>query len=134
MKHSGPIQAALLSFLVILWPCHSFAYDSKQLSDTYQACMEKADGVTMSMHACMDAEIIVQDKRLNENYRDYIKDLTPERKKKLVEVQRLWIKYRDLKCGFLYDPDGGTFAGILGHSCQLDMTAERADELKRETY
>ncbi len=134
MNNSVRIQIALLSVLAIFWPGDSFAYDPKKLSDAYQACMEKADGVTMSMHACMDAEIAIQDKRLNENYRDFIKDLTPERKKKLLEVQRLWIKYRDLKCEFLYDPDGGTFAGILGHSCLLDMTAERADELKRETY
>jgi hypothetical protein len=96
--------------------------------------MEKAGGVTSSMHECIGAEIIIQDKRLNENYSDYLKNLTPERKKKLIDLQRLWIKYRDLKCEFFYDPDGGTFAGILGHSCMLEMTAERADELKRETY
>ena len=112
-----------------------FAYEAKKLSEKYQSCIEKADGVTADMHDCISAELEFQDKRLNENYSDYLKDLSPERRKKLLEVQRAWIKYRDLKCGFFYDPDGGgTISGILAGSCVLDMTAERADELKKETY
>jgi len=128
------IVAAILSASVIFYAQFARAYESKNLSALYNSCMEKADGVTLNMHECMDAEIKVQDKRLNENYGKYINQLNPVRRKKLVDLQRLWIKYRDQKCEFLYDPDGGTLAGILGHACFLEMTAERADELEEKTY
>jgi len=134
MKRTGFGAAAGLFLLVAAWPFASFAYDPKNFSEKFQTCMDKANGVTMSMHECIGAEIAVQDKRLNDNYKEYLKYLTPERKTQLVELQKLWIKYRDMKCKFFYDPEGGTLAGILGHSCLLDMTAERADELKHETY
>jgi len=133
LKH-GIMAAVILSAGAMFYAECALAYDGKSLSAAYNDCIEKADGVTSNMHDCMDTEIKVQDKRLNLNYGKFADTLNPERRKKLVELQRLWIKYRDQKCEFLYDPDGGTFAGIVGHSCFLEMTAERADELEIKTY
>ena len=124
----------MLSVLAMVGPGIALGQEAEKFSPQYQTCMDKADGVTTAMHDCIAAEIIVQDKRLNANYSSYIKNLAPERRKKLVDLQRLWIKYRDLKCEFYYDPEGGTFAGILSHNCLLDMTAERADELQEELH
>jgi uncharacterized protein YecT (DUF1311 family) len=134
MKRSVILESLLLYIFILIVSSAAFAGESENLSKTYKNCMDKADGVTMNMHECIAAEIIVQDKRLNGNYSHYIKDLTPERRKKMVDLQRLWIKYRDLKCEFYYDPDGGTFAGLVSHTCMLDMTAERADELQENLH
>jgi len=51
--------------------------------------------------------------------------------KRLREVQRQWIGYRDANCRFHVQASGGTLAQLEGGMCVLDMTRERAAELER---
>lgn len=71
-----------------------------------------------------------QDQQLNRNYQVLMAELTAERKKQLQTAQRLWIQYRDANCQFYLDPDGGSMATIAAADCSLQMTADRARELK----
>ena len=98
-------------------------------TDEYATCMEKSGGVTVDMLDCIAAEYEVQDARLNAHYKALSASLTPQRRKALVEAQRLWIRYRDANCGFRADADGGTAAGLMANDCLLTETAERAQEL-----
>lgn len=99
------------------------------LSPQYTVCMDKAGGVTLSMVECIVAEHGRQDKRLNTAYHTLMAELEPPRKKQLQAAQRLWLQYREANCSFYQDPDGGSLARVAGNSCQLQMTARRAQEL-----
>lgn len=103
--------------------------ESKNLTPTYNTCIENSGGATFSMIDCMTAEYEHQDKRLNAAYKSAIKQLEGKRVQELKEAQRAWIKFRDLNCGFLASGEG-QIARIESNSCMLHMTAERADELK----
>ncbi len=103
------------------------------LTKQFSVCMDKADGVTQNMVECIDAEIKRQDARLNKAYKALVADLTPERKKQLLEAQRAWLKFRDTNCAFYFDPDGGTIARVQAVDCLMTMTASRAKELENFT-
>lgn len=109
-------------------PLMASAQDSN-LSQKFDACMDKSGGVTIDMIDCIGAEIERQDVRLNKAYKSLMANLTPERKKELQEAQRAWIKFRDLNCNFYHDPYGGSIARVNANSCLMAMTADRAKEL-----
>ena len=104
------------------------------LSKTYSSCMSQSGGVTYEMLNCIGIETKHQDALLNQAYKRVMADLSPERKKQLKEVQRTWIKYRDLNCNFYADPNGGTNASILSSDCFMQTTASRARELEGFIY
>lgn len=95
----------------------------------YDACLEKAGGVTVAMIACMQAELEAQDARLNAGYRAALRALPAPRRAALTRAQRGWVAWRDAACAFELDPHGGSSSRIVANSCVLQMTAERATEL-----
>lgn len=101
-----------------------------ELSQRFTTCMERADGVSIDMHACIAAEHERQDGRLNRAYKTLSAALTPARKAQLVAGQRLWIQFRDANCAFYNDPDTGTMGNLEGVMCELQMTADRSAELE----
>ncbi len=104
-----------------------------------EACPGMA-GSTLDMVTCLSEEIEAWDARLNEAYKaliaayeqqdaDFADDY--DMVSRLREVQRGWIKWRDLKCSFAYDEfRGGTAGRLTGADCMLDMTARRVFELQ----
>lgn len=125
----GRLGSTVLATLLVLAASASMARaESKNISPAYESCMDKSGGVTVEMHDCMNAEHALQDKRLNAAYKAALK-VAEERAGALKEAQRAWLKFRDLNCGF-FGGGEGTIAGIIGSSCVLNMTAERADELQ----
>jgi uncharacterized protein YecT (DUF1311 family) len=96
----------------------------------YSRCIEKAGAVDPLVLECISDEYTRQDKRLNAAYRKLMSSLKGERKKQLLEAQRLWSKYTEANCGFYYDPDGGTSARMLSAECEVTARIERASELE----
>ncbi|NDI85063.1 lysozyme inhibitor LprI family protein [Undibacterium crateris] len=92
--------------------------------------MSKSDGITTEMLACNDDEFTRQDKLLNINYKQVMKVVSNERRKRILDAQRAWIKYRDTNCDSYIDADGGTSSILNASSCKLKLTAARASELK----
>ena len=112
--------------------CASVAYGTEVLySARYSTCMDRSGGVTYEMLDCINAEMKSQDAALNANYKVLTSQLTPSRRKQLLEAQRAWIRFRDSNCQFYADPDGGSLATIEANSCVLSMTASRAQELNQ---
>jgi uncharacterized protein YecT (DUF1311 family) len=113
---------------------HPFAYagptDAYPLSPAFSACMDKSEGTTFGMKACIAAEDKKQEGRLNKAYQAALKVLVPTRQKQLRDAQRAWVKFRDADCSFLYDPDGGTLASITSADCFMQKAAQRAVELE----
>jgi uncharacterized protein YecT (DUF1311 family) len=101
----------------------------REFSKEFDACMDKAGGVTPAMIDCISAELKRQDALLNENYRKLMASLSTKRKQALQEAERAWLKFRDSNCDFYYDPDGGTAARVDANECLLNATSDRAKEL-----
>jgi len=101
------------------------------LSREYEGCMDKSGGVTASMLDCIGAETKRQDARLNKVYKDVIAQMDEGGKKRLLEAQRAWIKFRDADVDLYRDPNGGTAATLAGADRYLMMTAQRAAELEK---
>ena len=112
--------------------CMSFSAHAENTlySQRFSTCMNNSGGVTAEMLNCTGNEYTQQDARLNKAYKKLTSQLSAGRKKELLRVQRLWIQYRDANCKFYEDPDGGTNATINAASCNLEMTARRAQELE----
>jgi uncharacterized protein YecT (DUF1311 family) len=101
------------------------------LSRDYNVCMDKSGGVTLNMLNCIDAETKRQDARLNKIYKEVMAaQMDDGGKKRLLEAQRAWIKFRDADVDFYRDPNGGTAATLAGSDRYLTMTAQRAAELE----
>ena len=120
----------IVAIALTLFIAYSASADDLGLSDRYSACLEQSGGVTVNILNCISTETERQDNRLNKAYKKIMENLSPDRKKQLRSVQRLWIKYRDANCGFYADPNGGTIASINSSECFLVETAGRAKELE----
>jgi uncharacterized protein YecT (DUF1311 family) len=101
------------------------------LSREYDACMDKSSGVTASMLDCIGAETKRQDGRLNKIYKDVMSQLDEGGKKRLVEAQRAWIKFRDADVSLYEGSSGGTAGTLTAADRYLMMTAQRASELEK---
>ena len=111
-------------------PASSIEETSEEEFDESQArvdeCMQK-DSSTAGMIQCIDAEFAIQDKLLNQNYKKAMSVLNDENKKKLKDIQRKWVAYKEAKCPFV--PPMGTLYAVTAADCYLQMTKERAAEL-----
>lgn len=96
----------------------------------YVQCMDKASS-TLAMNVCVGDETQVQDLRLNAAYKQLIAKLETAQAKRLREVQRDWIAFRDKNCRFHAQISGGSMAPVEQGICVMDMTQERAAELER---
>ena len=104
--------------------------DNLGLTQQFSDCVDESGGVTVAMLNCIAAETERQDARLNKAYQKLMSQLSAARKKELETVQRLWSQYRDAKCNFYADPDGGTSAVVRVNDCFMSTTAARAKELE----
>ena len=89
-------------------------------------CLKK-DGSAEGNIKCINEELKIQDKILNETYKDALGVLSDENKKKLKEIQRKWVSYKEAKCSFI--PFEGELYRVESADCYLQMTKERAKEL-----
>ncbi|MFV3292489.1 lysozyme inhibitor LprI family protein [Pseudomonas sp. NY11955] len=96
----------------------------------YGQCMDKASS-TVAMSACIKAETQVQDQHLNQVYKQLMGKLEAGQQKRLRDVQRTWIAFRDGNCQFHVQASGGTMAQLAGATCVMAMTRDRAAELER---
>lgn len=78
---------------------------------------------------CADNETAAWDVLLNEAWRDLPTKLGPAHFAALKDVQKRWVGYRDVKCGFLKRAEGGWGLMLASH-CRLDETARRVRELR----
>lgn len=104
-------------------------------SPAYANCMahgEAAEGQTRAIEACGDAEIALQQHRLDAVYAARLARLGPTRSIALREGQRTWSAQRETACRSAAAKDaGGTAAGIDYQGCMIAETAQRTQRLAR---
>ena len=98
----------------------------------YTACLDRAGGVTVAMHACMETEYSLWDARLNASYRRLMTSLPAERAARLRSEERAWLRRRDAKCAHAGDDNaGGSLQGVEQHDFDVSTTQARAAALER---
>ncbi len=93
-------------------------------------CADPQDQATMN--ACAGKEFETADKALNAAYHEVVRRIGSDHETRtaLTAAQRAWIAFRDASCGFEYELwSEGTIRSIVGASCMLELTAQRADAL-----
>ena len=105
------------------------AASDADFSKQYGICMDRSNGSTGPMLDCIGAELERQDKKLNRYYKKAMAGLDENRKKKLREAQRAWIKMRDADCEVLFSGEG-SISRINAGGHRLDLTADRAKFLQ----
>ena len=93
-----------------------------------EPCMQTPDGQsTQGSVACAQREMQVWDGLLNEAYTKLLTSLNTEAAEDVRKAQRIWLTLRDADCRVpYYFYEGGTIVQILGASCLLEHTADRA--------
>ena len=75
------------------------------------------------------------DKLLNQTYRDLSKLLDAEEKKDLMEVQKAWVKMRDLKADKAAKPlEGSNMYNMVRNETLMELTVKRYAELLIEYF
>ena len=91
----------------------------------------KPDGNTLEMRKCASDQYQIADQKLNQTYQKLIGQLSPERKKRLIEAQRAWISFRDKTCSFESSQVlGGTAEPLFLTLCLAKVTQQRVQDLQ----
>ncbi len=97
-----------------------------QYTPALDACLNMGDaakGVSVAMGGCFNAELKVQDDRLNAAYRSALAKRDPAGQAQLRAEERAWIKRRDAECRAI--AVGGTIDMVEVPSCLLNETVRR---------
>ena len=90
---------------------------------------------TPEMNECAAIDQKKVEIRLNQTYQRVMKSLggsDAETRKKLIEAQRAWIKFREADCAAVYQQHvGGTIRGLMYSGCMQSRAEQRIKELKQ---
>ncbi|MCX7514739.1 lysozyme inhibitor LprI family protein [Frateuria hangzhouensis] len=102
----------------------------KGISETFYACIDKADYGTIAIAACLTAEKHVQDARLNRSYKALLGKLDGKGREQLVDAERAWLAFRGKSGGLESTLWGSEIVSNL-EVAQRDMfrVCERANTL-----
>nr|WP_146984703.1 lysozyme inhibitor LprI family protein [Bradyrhizobium macuxiense] len=97
-----------------------------QQSAEYDACMDKAEGVSTKMLDCGKAEIDKWDARLNTAYQALLASSKGEAHAQLLTEQRAWLKHHLSETHRLAaDPNNGSVAFLDSQAFELKDIADR---------
>lgn len=102
----------------------------KFFSEDFYICDKKNGATTIGIGACYEKEFIYQDNKLNIAYKKAKASIQPFRVNQIKEIQRSWIKYRDIKCGFFNHKESGSSGSLDEQDCRVKETITRTKELK----
>lgn len=106
-----------------------------QQSAAYDACMDKAEGVSTKMLACGKAEIDKWDTRLNTAYQALLATSTGEAHAQLQTEQRAWLKHHLSETHRLAeDPNNGSVAFLDSQAFELKDIADRTLVLEKRAH
>jgi len=140
----------ILSILII-FPSILFAADnnlelkSKTKYEHNNAVSDPCESTSgLGQQECAQKKNEIADKKLNAIYKALLKKLSEVEvveggetgispKKKLIQAQRAWIKFRNANCEFVGNLSGGvhTWKSVHEGFCFTEMTEERTKELQK---
>jgi len=127
--------AGLVAATALAGAAHARDASPRPESPDFKRCLASpAADNTVGILACIDAELKVQDARLNTAYRTNMANFVPgpgtAAKAAFLKAQRAWIVFRDADCASVLLQSDGTGAAINARMCLLDHTVSRAEALE----
>ncbi|WP_181952590.1 lysozyme inhibitor LprI family protein [Vulcaniibacterium gelatinicum] len=110
-------------------PAQSAAAGSP-LRAEYSVCLDEAAGATWAMQACIEAEFIHQQQRLDAAYRALETRLSERARARLAAEQDAWRAEKEARCRWNAEEEGQA-QRLAANDCALEMIAARAAELER---
>jgi uncharacterized protein YecT (DUF1311 family) len=90
----------------------------------------KGEQNQMNMNLCAEQQYLKADRQLNLTWKALTAKMEKVQKAQLVEVQRIWIKFRDGQCECeVAGYEGGSIVPLLQYSCLRRLTEERTAHL-----
>ncbi len=107
----------------------SSGLSDQEIRGNYNAC---DSGVTRSMTVCAAYQNRAEDLRLNDVYREVLKNVKgTSAEKKLIKAQRAWLAFRAATCDYESDGwTGGSGHGMIELSCLSTHTRDRVKQLE----
>lgn len=104
----------------------------KGITETFYACIDKANSDNIEEAACISQERERQDHRLNTTYAALLHKLNANQKRNLIGAERAWLKFRDSTISFEDTVYANEIVGNLELSQnELFVICQRADELSK---
>lgn len=93
----------------------------------------RGKGTQADMNICERKNLEQADADLNAVYNKLAAKVSAEGKAKLIEMQKAWMKYRDLQCAFdSLGTAGGTINSMIVGECLGELTKEQTKRLRRQ--
>ena len=98
-------------------------------AQSYAMCeKERNTGSDTDIIECYKKEVKKSNKKLNDVYSEYEKNLDAEEKNKLIELQKTWTRYKSKQCEF--EVNGyGSLGGQIYNQCVIEINRKRILEI-----
>lgn len=121
-----------LIIIISLIPIEFFAQQN-DIDLKTEKCLA-LDNSTAGQRKCINDAEILWDAEMNKYYKLIINKLPDKTKKKLIESQRNWIKFRDTEFEFIseyyFNYKEGTIFYVIADNNKMEIVKKRANELK----
>ena len=108
----------------------------KQASPQLSKCMEAVDLAAMKnsqFEACYRAELTLQDRRLNDEYKTLQSKTKAESRALLTNAQKSWMSYRDSWCKYVGSIDAAPSPEVNHVACLVELTVDQIKRLKESS-
>ena len=97
-----------------------------------EECSSRSSENSMFIMDCLSARYKAADQELNTIYNEAIKSLSSDAKKKLIESQEAWLKYRDTSLALVTEvnKNTGSTGNFIIEDCRVTLVKKRVSELK----
>ena len=104
--------------------------DDNLLRQSFAECVDKSEGITPEMQACMEAEYQFHDARLQIAYQSLLKMQDAQGRKAIEQSQMEWLSNKDRECAWDAQHEGQAQRLEAGY-CNMRSTAKRANDLEK---
>jgi uncharacterized protein YecT (DUF1311 family) len=101
------------------------------LRQNFNECVDKSEGMTPEMQACIEAEYQYQEARLQSAYQSSLQARDAPTRKSIEQAQKEWLSSKEKECAWNLR-DEGQAQRLDANYCNLRSTAKRALDLEKE--
>jgi uncharacterized protein YecT (DUF1311 family) len=127
------LASIITGTILSMSPLFISASEAATESPGFQKCMDDVDLSAFKNSqwaACYEAELQIQDRRLNVVYQRVQRANTPELKQALLKGQRAWLIFRDAWCSYEEQTPYAPGGSVNKLACLMDITIDQIERLE----
>lgn len=127
------LASIITGTILSMSPLFISASEAATESPGFQKCMDDVDLSAFKNSqwaACYEAELQIQDRRLNVVYQRVQRANTPELKQALLKGQRAWLNFRDAWCSYEEQTPYAPGSSVNKLACLVDITIDQIERLE----